>query len=466
MAGRLGALYATPVSTTTTAVTPSSIDGDRSALNLRWLIRLRWGAIAGQVLVIVGVERTLGLELALAPLFVIVGIEAASNVLVDAAFRRADRAGSSVSELAVAGVMALDLVLLTGLLQLSGGSFNPFNFLYLVHIALAAVVLPPRMTWSLVVLSLACFGSLFVPIDWGGSIAHLDHASMMDIHLKGMWVAFAVAALFITYFVGHVRKALENRDAELAAARERTARSERLASLATLAAGAAHELSTPLSTIHLVAAEMGASLERGRTAQVAQDAQLIREQVARCRDILEQMSDEAGASRGESPKRLTLAELVRRAVASVERPNPITIEGDDAGPVEVRLAVRATAQALKGLIDNACDASPPASPVLVRMSTAGGRAVITVEDRGGGMEEAVLTRAGEPFFTTKEPGKGMGLGLFLARTIAEEMGGELEIDSQPGTGTSVRLSLPHAEALSRAEAATSRRIADDGAPAD
>lgn len=432
---------------------PRSIDENRSAINLRWLIRLRWGAVAGQALVILGVEETLALDLPLAPLFVVVGIEAASNVAIDIAFRQKQSRHETVTELAVAGVMALDLVLLTALLHLSGGSFNPFNFLYLVHIALAAVVLRPSKTWGLVALSLACFGSLFVPIDWGASIQHLDHASMMDIHLQGMWLAFAVAALFIVYFVGHVRKALSERDEELAAARERSARSEKLASLATLATGAAHELSTPLSTIHLIAAEMASGIERGKTARIAEDAKLIREQVARCRNILEQLSDEAGASRAESPESVGAGQLVRMAVAMVERKNPIDVAVSEAATAcELRVATRATAAALKGLVDNACDASDPTAAVRVRATIEGERCLLRVEDDGSGMAQDVLTRAGEPFYTTKEPGKGMGLGLFLARTIAEEMGGHLEIDSEPGRGTNAIMILP------LAPAATSGRI--------
>lgn len=436
-------------------------DRQRSAINLRWLIRLRWGAIIGQALVIIGVPPTLGLELVEAPLFVIVGVEAASNLVASAWLNRQQEHAKGVPEMATAMVMALDIVLLTGLLYFSGGSFNPFNFLYLVHIALAAVILTSRATWGLVVLSLGCFGLLFVDVDLGLGVGHLDHAAMMDIHLQGMWVAFAVAALFIAYFVGRVRSDLADRDAQLAAARERSARSERLASLATLAAGAAHELSTPLSTIHLIAAEMSAAIERGKTEHVAEDANVIREQVARCRRILEQMSDEAGASRGEAPKPVPVGELVRAAVALVEKPNPIELELDEAiAERPLNVPTRATAQALKGLVDNACDASKSAAPVHVAVDVDGDACRIRVEDHGAGMPSDVLSRAGEPFYTTKEPGKGMGLGIFLARTIAEELGGRLELDSKVGRGTVANMFLPLEPAATSGRIAVSERVAE------
>src|SRR6218665_3315595 len=192
-------------------------------------------------------------------------------------------------------VMALDVVLLTVLLELSGGASNPFSALYLVHIALAAVVLREGWTWALTVLAVACFGELFV-----GAPAH-HHIHDMRMHLEGMWAAFALAAGFIVYFVQRVTRALAAREAELVSARAASARHDKLAALATLAAGAAHELSTPLSTIAVVARELERHLERaGQETSSLEDVRLIREQVARCRDILARMASDAGASQGEA----------------------------------------------------------------------------------------------------------------------------------------------------------------------
>jgi two-component system sensor histidine kinase RegB len=219
------------------------LEADRAAnaINLRWLVQLRWGAVVGQLAVILIVERLVGIELPLLALLLVVALEALSNLLCAAWLAR--RRARGVPEWALAAIMALDVLLLSALLHLSGGSYNPFNFLYLVHIALAAVVLRPRYTWGLAALSALCFGTLFGDPFAAGSVSgHLDHADQMEMHLRGMWVAFAVAAVFIVYFVGRIRRALGERDAELALARERSARSDKLASLATLAAGAAKTL--------------------------------------------------------------------------------------------------------------------------------------------------------------------------------------------------------------------------------
>jgi two-component system sensor histidine kinase RegB len=195
-------------------------EASTTAINLRWLLRLRWGAALGQSAVIVLCDRLMDLSLPLPGLFAVIALEVASNTACALWARRAPR----VPEAVLGALMALDVLLLTMLLRLSGGSFNPFNFLYLVHVTLAAVILSPRWAWGLTVLSLACFAALF--IESPGS-EHLDHAAAMHIHLRGMWVAFAVAAGFIVYFVHRIRRALADRDEALAVARARTARARR-----------------------------------------------------------------------------------------------------------------------------------------------------------------------------------------------------------------------------------------------
>src|SRR5262249_34698668 len=156
---------------------------------------------------------------------------------------------------------------------------------------LSAIVLAPRRTWALVALSLVCFGALFALHTATPSEEMSSHLGHDQLHLRGMWVAFGVAATFIVYFVRRVTRALAEREAELT--RQRT-RGEKLASLATLAAGAAHELATPLSTIAVVAKELERDVSARSPADqpLVEDARLIRDQVERCRAILLQMADD------------------------------------------------------------------------------------------------------------------------------------------------------------------------------
>ena len=405
------------------------------AINLRWIVRLRWGAALGQSVVILLARRIFTLELPLVALFAVIGIELGSNVAC-ARWQR-ERA---VREWMLAAVMALDIVLLTVLLHLSGGSFNPFNFLYLVHIALAAVVLRPTYTWSLVALSLACFGSLFGGVFGLPVRAHDHHADQMEMHLRGMWVAFAVAAAFIVYFVDRIRRALADRDGELERSRHLATRSERLASLGTLAAGAAHELATPLGTIALAAGEMRTALDRGDSESVAADARLIQEQVQRCRAILDQMA--SAEAPGETPSRLTIGELAENVVEAMRSFGRLELAHvGDSHARAVLVPRRALEQGLRALVKNACDASR-STVVTVGSGHDSEWAWLDIRDSGDGMPPEVFARLGEPFFTTKEPGAGMGLGVYLTNALAEQIGGRLEFESTLGLGTTVRFVLP------------------------
>lgn len=275
---------------TTPGRTDPADASSRGTFDLSWLITLRWCAVAGQLATIAIVTSLFGVSVMMTPLLLIVGIEAASNFAI-ATWVRKD---PTVPDGLIAGVMAFDVLILTGLLYFSGGPSNPFNSLYIVHIALAAVVLRAGWTWALVALSLACSGLLFVSHVWLETDPS-RYAGIMQHHLEGMWVAFFVSAAFIVYFVTRVGRELGEREGELAELRVVTAEREKLAALATLAAGAAHELATPLSTIAIAAKEMQRSLEKklGEDGAV-EDARLIRDQVERCRTILDQMSADAG----------------------------------------------------------------------------------------------------------------------------------------------------------------------------
>lgn len=417
-------------------------DREAHRINLSWLLKLRAGAIVGQVVTILVVELGLRLHLPLAPLFAIIGVEVASNVGVVLVAPRLPE----VREWMLGILMAADVLLLTGLLYFTGGQFNPFTFLYLVHIALAAVVLRAWWTWSLVALSLASFGALFLgdsglAAEW---FRHPDqHALHMQMHMQGMWIGFAVAAVFIVYFLTRIQRDLAKRDADLAQLRAQALRAERLAALATLAAGAAHELATPLSTIAVAANELERGLGRGVAGVDAiADAQLIRQEVERCRGILDQMAIDAGQSSGEGFAAISMRGLLDAALLGLPESNRVHSELDADAAGELRIPPRAVAQALRGVVKNALQASPLGSAVTVRVKRDTQCFRIAVEDSGPGMSAEVLARAGEPFFTTKEPGAGMGLGLFLTRVVLERIGGSLAIDSQPGTGTCAVLSVP------------------------
>ena len=411
------------------------------AINFAWLLRVRWWAIVGQLGAMLVVAPWLGVKLPWAPLLVIVGVEVIANLVGHLLSRRWVPIPGGL----VAAGLAFDVVALTVLLYFTGGPFNPFSFLYLVHVALAAVVLPVRWTWGIVLLSLAGLAALFVDHVWL-DLAPRD-GGHMGLHLRGMWVAVAVGSIFIVHFVGRIRSALDAREAQLAEARVRAERAERVAALSTLAAGAAHELATPLGTIAVVTKELMRELSARETPDpsIMEDMLLVRDEVDRCREILDRLSAEAGRPRADEPAQdVNIPALVRETVGELPGGERVDVRaaGAEGSCRGAGLPPKALAMALRALIDNALDASPPEARVEVRVGPAPRGVAIEIADRGPGMPPEVQARVGEPFFTTKDVGKGMGLGVFLAQSVVQRLGGELAFESNAGAGTVVRVTIP------------------------
>jgi two-component system sensor histidine kinase RegB len=384
-------------------------------------------------------------------LLLLVLLQAVAMLVGDVLTRGAKR---RIPDAAIVAVMAFDCSVLTAMLVLAGGYANPFSMIYVVNVALSAVMLRPLWAWGLLVASLAAFGTLFLV---GGEhvpgMPNVDASTVLDLHMRGMWVALAVSAALIVYIVQRVTRELEELEVELAAERSLGERRDRVASLATLAAGAAHELSTPLSTIAVVTRELQRTLKEA-PSEAQEDLALIKQQISRCQDILHQMSANAGENAGEPIRALPLAEWADAALSNLPQRERVVVRADvDLAAHAVEGPVRGLARALRSLLKNAIQASPPEAPVELRFSRHGQMIQVDVSDKGSGISPEILGRVGEPFFTTKVPGEGMGLGLFLTRALAEQLGGDIEVASQPGTGTIASLRLPAALAFERGAAA-------------
>ena len=419
---------------------------DIHSLNFAWLIRLRWVAITGQTAVVIASWAFLELALPYFILAAILVVEVISNLALIAW----GRTGKPRKEPMVALVLLADIVFLTTLLAITGGAANPFGLLYLIHVALAALVLRPLWTWGVTLVSAIAFVGLHFVSETAHYLPWATQPDIWSLETQGRWMAFVVSAGVIAFFINMIQKTLNDRDHELRQIREAQLRSEKLASLATLAAGAAHEFSTPLSTIALVAKELERGLEREEIAEhYVKDAALIRDQVDRCRDILRQMSADAGELPGEFARPVAVSELIEHILdGSLDRDRVDVVLITDR---QASLTVPPTAlgQALRGLVNNALLADPQ-QPVELRAHDDGDDLLLQICDRGVGMPPSVLERVGEPFFTTRETGAGMGLGVFLARTLVEKIGGDLHFESQVGEGTCVTVRLPGTTAAASA----------------
>ncbi len=396
-----------------------------------WLVRMRAATVGVELLLLALMWALPRLDL---PLDHIVWLVAADAVAGAVSARWLSRR-PAVPRPAATVVLAVQVLLITALLELTGGPSNPFVVVYALQIALAALTLGTSQALLIGLVAAASYGVL---INWHVHELVPTHHRLNDFptHLFTIWIAGTVAAELVAFFVGRASDALRRRETALEAMRVRAARSERLVSLTTLAAGAAHELSTPLATIALIARELQRALEaRGGDPELTEDAHLIRSEVDRCHAILDQMSGRAGGTTADEPELVAIPELLDdlRARLAAERARRLVIRTPPhLAPVVVPRA--GLSQTLLSLIANAFDADTrPSAAVVVDVTATSEIFRVSIADQGAGLTPDALRRAGEPFYTTKEPGRGRGLGLFLARIFAERLGGSLKLESTAGT---------------------------------
>jgi two-component system sensor histidine kinase RegB len=260
----------------------------------------------------------------------------------------------------------------------------------------------------------------------------------------GFVVAFVGCSGTVCYFITRVTRELRHREYDLRLAEQRRARSEHLEALATLAAGAGHELASPLSTIAVIANDLNRHLQGTSVpVSVIEDVRLIRGELDHCKEILDRLASSAGQASGEVINPIPVGELVSAVVESLRRIDRVDVElAAGVANEELMVPKIGLSQAIRGLVRNGLDASGKNGRVLLRIDKPAPHCCrMLIVDKGHGMPPEVLSRAGEPFFTTKEPGKGMGLGIFLARNVVERLGGRFSLASRPNEGTTVTIEL-------------------------
>lgn len=434
------------------AAPANNIDA-RTEINVRGVIALRWVAVSGQLLTILAVQLILQIPLPLPLLFTVVAATAALNVGLMIAYRLGPRYGVKLTshhwQQLLGLTMLFDLAALTALLYLTGGITNPFCLFYFVNIVLAAIVLARPWVWGLTLFGVLCIGLLtiyFRPLlDFDFTVPKSDQVSLgLSISRLGVYIAFTTCSSVIVLFITRIRGQLEILEDQVRQLAKAQARSDRLDSLGTLAAGAAHELATPLSTIAVITKEIEQELLRRTVSdQTVADVAIIRTELDRCRDILDRMSNDAGLVLGESVSTITVGDLIRECCSGVDPRTPVTVSVDPAiEPTILRAPLEGLSQAIRALVKNAIDATGRPQDVTFHASITGSKILLKIEDHGVGIDPDTLRRIGEPFFTTKEPGKGMGLGVYLARNVVERLGGTLEYASKPGSGTVVSITIP------------------------
>lgn len=400
---------------------------------LAWLVRLRWAAVIGQSATVAVAHGWLHLAMPLKAVLGLIALTAMSNALLA---RRARR-GTPLRRSLFVRVLFFDTLILTALLACTGGAHNPFASFYLVHVAIAAVALGSLAAWSMAALATLGYGSLFLLQG-----PHAHHAIGETLHLRGMFCATALTAGCIAYFAGRLNRELRKRERALGEMRLLREQNERFAALATLAAGVAHELGSPLGTIAVAARELERNAATADSPPWQEDAGLIRAEVERCREILGRLNARSTNELGEAPTAFPLPDLITSVRAALPETERARLDIADLESSTLFLPRAAVSEALRSLLRNAFDASPAEACVSLRALVEERTAVFTVRDAGSGLSPKVAAHAAEPFFTTKPPGSGMGLGLYLVRLMAERLGGSFTLRANADAGATAELRLP------------------------
>src|SRR4051795_8997783 len=425
-----------------TDVAASDFRHPRRYVRLDTILRLRWLAGLRPVAAIFVVVQGLDFDLPILPCVALVGLSAVLNLVLQIAFNPMQRLEPAYA----AALLALNIVELAGLLFFTGGLQNPFSFLFLAPVLISATALPVRLTITLGCLAVACASALVffhLPFPWESE----DPLVLPPIYLLGVWLSILLAIGVTSLYAFQVTEEARKLSDALAATELVLAREQHLTQLDGLAAAAAHELGTPLSTIFLISRELEKTVHDND--HIAADLKTLREQAQRCRDILAKITQLS--SSGAPFDRMPLSTLIEETVAP---------HRDFGIAIKVRIAVAAASEpvgsrnpailyGVGNILENAVDFAR--TTVEVNAWWNAETVEIVISDDGPGIAPEVLKRIGEPYLsrrrgTDEEQSEhsGLGLGIFIARTLLERTGAKVSFTNRvfPDHGAVVHIVWP------------------------
>ena len=409
------------------------IDPPALPSSLRQLVDLRSVAIAGQALAVAWAVL-IGVSLPVVPMAIVIGALAVLNIIASARLTRS----APVTHGAVAAHLALDLAAFTVLLLCAGGMANPFAVVFLLHGVLIAMLLPWRGAvagTALLIAGMALAGRFAAPLQYA------DGRPLSDAALAlGQWVGFALTAAVTGWFVVRIVASLREHDRLLQEAARKALNDEAVLRIGTLAAGAAHELGTPLTTMAMIVGEMQREAD---TPSRRRDAAILAAQIEACRQALSNLRAAAGHARveGGGPEKLdTFLSSVAARFRAMRPDVPLKAHCNGPLPAPEIFADQSLRQSLLILLNNAADASPHRVDMTARWD--GDSLCVTVADDGDGVPPERIDQLGRAFFTTKAPGQGTGLGLVLTASTVSRLGGTVRWSNRADGGLSAEVRLP------------------------
>jgi two-component system, sensor histidine kinase RegB len=424
---------------------PEDLSLNARRLRLDTLVRLRWLAITGQSVAVMGVHFGLGYKLPFGAAFILIAVSAGLNLALRIRYPASHRLADNPATF----LLAFDIVQLALLLFLTGGLQNPFSLLFLMPVLISATALPPERTLFLGLLAVGCatlLALVHLPLPWTSD----DRIELPFLYVVGVWTSILLGTAFIGVYAWRIAEEGRQLAQALAATELVLAREQHLLQIDGLAAAAAHELGTPLATITLVVKEM---LRRTpQDAEMAEDLALLRDQSERCRAILGKLTSLAQ----EEEERPFLEHIsLKHVLEEVVDPQrgigvPIHIFASGEGPEPFCRRNPGLIYGLTNLVDNAVDFAE--KEVTIKASWTKEQVRLEIRDDGPGFASDILLRLGEPYVTsrgadkrgTDEKAAGHGLGVFIAKTLIERTGAQLVLTNaaHPAHGAVVHIVWP------------------------
>jgi len=423
-----------------TDIAASDFRHPRRYIRLDTILRLRWLAVLGQLAAIFIVMQGLEFDVEVIPCLTIIGLSALLNLALQIAVNPMQRLEPAYA----AALLALNIIELAGLLFFTGGLENPCSFLFLAPVLISATALPIRLTIALGALAMVCASALVFfhfPLPWDSD----DPLVLPPIYLAGVWLSIAVAIGVTSLYAFQVTEEARQLSDALAATELVLTREQHLTQLDGLAAAAAHELGTPLSTIFLIARELERTV--ADNSPLSADLKTLREQTQRCRDILAKITQLSAS--GAPFDRMPLSTLIEETVAP---------HRDFDVAIKVRIAIGVTPEpvgirnpailyGVGNILENAVDFAR--ATVEVNASWNKEAVEIVISDDGPGIAPDMLKRIGEPYLSRRRdeaqsPHGGLGLGVFIARTLLERTGAKVSFTNRvfPDHGAVVAIIWP------------------------
>ncbi|MFT7373269.1 MAG: two-component system sensor histidine kinase RegB [Oleiphilaceae bacterium] len=372
------------------------------------------------------------------------GVLAAFALTAIAAFVQA-RSAQHISHHAMLRHLTIDVLMMTWVFHLVGGAANPFVSILLFPLTISAAILPSRFTWFMVILTLASYGSLFLPASGATNLVvdHSQHShlhgsqqSVFSLHLVGMWFNFAISAILISFFVVKMRQQIQQQQHKLNTQREKALRDEQLLGIATQAASAAHHISTPLSTMAVIINDLRQSQTND---SLQEDLKLLSAQIDNCSDVLNTLRH-----RENSNEPISLTHFINQLIDEFKlmRSEAVLEESiDDLIMFEIS-SDPSLRMALLNVLNNAADVSP--RKIQLNIVLKNGTLHLKIRDYGSGFPEhfssnAVINAAESPVISSKP--NGMGIGLFLSHATIDQHQGKISLTNM-AQGTLTYITLP------------------------